>query len=169
MSFKRALFDEFADNSGHAAENAVVKEQLAADRHFQFVERCQRVHVRQHIVNKGIIVAASPQKFLKIQREHLVIGLVADTVALNLAVVNAEHGTAANDVEPAVDLEEFERGRNVGKLLQFIEENQGFALNKPLRRIDTRDIFDDIRRFVAVRVIILYFGSSTKLIVITLV
>ena len=109
------------------------------------------MHVRQHIVNKGIIVAASPQKCLKIQREHLVIGLVADTVALNLAVVNAEHGTAANDVEPAVNLEEFERGRNVGKLLQFIEENQGFALNKPLRRIDTRDIFDDIRRFVAVR------------------
>ena len=38
-----------------------------------------------------------------------------------------------------------------GKLLQFIEENQGFALNKPLRRVDARDIFDDIRRFVAVR------------------
>ena len=106
--------------------------------------------MRQHIVDKGIIVAAGPQKFLKIQREHFVIGLVTDTVALNFAVVNAEHGTAANDVEPAVDLEEFERGRNVGKLLQFIEENQGFALNKPLRRVDARDIFDDIRRFVAV-------------------
>lgn len=44
------------------AEDAVVEEQLAADRHFQFVERRQRTHVCQHIVNKRIVVAAGPQK-----------------------------------------------------------------------------------------------------------
>ena len=126
VSFKRALFDEFADNSGHAAENAVVKEQLAADRQFQFVERRQRAHVRQHIVNKASSYAAGPTKFLKIQREHLVIGLVADTVALNFTVVETEHGTAANDVEPAVDLEEFERGRNVGETPAVHRRKSGF-------------------------------------------
>ena len=60
----------------------------------------------QHIFDEGIVIAFGPQEFLEIQREHLVVRLVAHAVALDFPVIDAQHGAAADHIESAVNLEE---------------------------------------------------------------
>ena len=105
----------------------------------------------QHIFNEVIVIAFRPQEFLKIQREHFIISLIAHAVALNFPIIDAQHGAAADHIESAVDFEEFQRCGNFWKLLQFIKEYQCFALDKPFGRVHSGDVLDDIVCLISIR------------------
>lgn len=57
--------------------------------------------------------------------------------------MNSEQGAAADYVVISVNRKEFQRGCNIWKFLNFIEENKGFVFDKSCIRIDTRNIFDN--------------------------
>ena len=61
---------------------------------FDLTKKLLPHHMRQHILYKIRLIALRPQKFLKIKRMHLIIRLIADTVALDSAIVNPQQRTA---------------------------------------------------------------------------
>ena len=84
----------------------------------------------KEILDKSIIISFSPEKFFKIERKHFIINFIADTVAFNFLIIDAEHGPAADDIETPINTKKFQRGSNVRKILQFIKENQSAARDK---------------------------------------
>ena len=64
---KGTFYNEFTNNSGHSAQDAVVKKERAAHRHLYLVEGREISHMLQHIFDEGIVISFSPQEFLEIQ------------------------------------------------------------------------------------------------------
>ena len=149
-AFKRALFYELTDHRRHSAQDTVVQKQGAANGQLHLVEGLQGPHMFQHLLDEGLVIALSPKKLLEVHGVHFVVRLIAHAVAFDFPVVDAQHGTAADHVKPAVQLEKFQGSRDVRKLLQFVEKQQGFPRKKALGRVEPGDILDDVLGFVPV-------------------
>ena len=104
----------------------------------------------QHIFDEAIVIALCPQEFLKIQREHLIIRFVADAVAFDFPVVDAQHGAAADHIESAIDFKELQCCSNIRELLQFIKKYQGFTFDKPFGRVHSGNVLDDVLCLVSI-------------------
>ena len=76
---------------------------------------------------------------------------VAHAVAFDSFVVHAKHRAAANHIEATVFLKEFQRRGTFRELRYFIEENQRFPIDKLLRRIQQRNVFNNRRSGISVR------------------
>ncbi len=117
----------------------------------------------KHIFNGFFTVTGRPQKFLEVHRVHLVIFFVAHAVALDFAVVHAEHGTAAYYIESAVNTKEFECGGNFGKLRYFVKKYKRFSRNEFCGGFYKRYIFYDIGCGIPVRYYRLVFFVPYKI------
>ena len=118
--------------------------------HLQLVEWAQLPHMQKHIFNRCSLIALCPQKFLKVHREHIVIFFIADTVAFDFFIIHAQHGAAADHIEPTVLIEKLEGRCNFRKFCNFIKKQQRFVRNKFPGWVNHRYIFDNGGRLIAV-------------------
>ena len=118
--------------------------------HLQFVEWAQFPHMPKHIFNRCSLIALCPQKFLKVHREHIVIFFIADTVAFDFFIIHAQHGAAADHIEPTVLIEKLEGRCNFRKFCNFIKKQQRFVRNKFPGWVNQRYIFDNRGCLIAV-------------------
>ena len=89
----------------------------------------------QQILDYIVLISFCPKEFFEIHGTHLIISLISYTVRLDFLVVHSEHGSTADDIESSILLEELQRCGNIGKVRDFIEEDQRFSRNESHRRI----------------------------------
>ena len=87
---KIAVFNEALHHRGHPAEDAVIHKQRFVGAHFGRVEGRQGPHVLQQILHGVITIAPRPEELLEVHGAHLIVRLVADTVAVDLLVMDAQ-------------------------------------------------------------------------------
>lgn len=104
----------------------------------------------QQAVHETAVIALCPQELLKIRGVYLVVRLIAHAVALDLPIIDPQHGPAADHIEAAIDTEEFQRSGDVGELLELVKEEQGLAWQEPLARVQAGNIFDNRVRLIPI-------------------
>ena len=138
---KISILNKAFYNGGHAAHDDIVEKSPVHHVVKCFIQCLGSNHMAEEVFRKGVVVPECPQVLLKIQRIHLVIGFVSNTVAFNTFVAYTEERSAADDVKPSVLLKEFQCRSNVRILLDLIKKQQSLPRDKCFRRIDSADIF----------------------------
>ena len=142
-AFKGAAFDVGAHDGWHAAEHTVIEKKSVKNGELQLAERALFLHVAENILHGVLAIAFCPEKLFEIEGAHFVVGFVADAVALDPAVVDAEHGAAANDIEATVQGEKFQTRGDLGKFLELVKNKECVVRQKFFGRIQEGDVFDD--------------------------
>ena len=128
----------------------MIQEQITICSHSSFRKRISRLHMPHHFFDSSIVIAFCPQKFLKIHRMHVIICLIAHTVALYSLIGDTQQRTAADYIKAAVNLKKFQGRNDFRIILKFVKKKQRLSRLKMLRRIYPRNISDHLIRFVSV-------------------
>ena len=115
------------------------------------VERADIPDMGIDVVEEEILIAARPHELFEIKRPQREIRLVTNGNTANALVVYPQKRTARNHVEAPVLLEKLESRRYVGKLLDFIEEDEGSSRNEFQAWVYQRHLAYDGLRLVALR------------------
>lgn len=145
------LLDVGFHDFGHAAQEAVVQEESVVLVHFQLGKRGEALHMGEHVCGETFSIALCPKKLLKVHGGHLKVFLVADTVALDPAIVQSQHGAAQDDVVVSFELEKLQTGCDVRKFLDFIKNEKRLVWNQRYLWREDGNIAENVFFAVAVR------------------
>ena len=137
-------------HTGHTAQYAIIKKQIPAHRQRKFPERLSLRHVCKKIIGQIISVTFRPEELFKIQRVHLIIRLISDTVALNPSVADPQERPAADHIITAVKLKKLKRSRNIREILYFIKNNERLSLRKAFGRVDPGNVLHNVLRLITI-------------------
>ena len=115
------------------------------------------------VVDMFFSITFCPQEFLKIKGMHCIISLVAHTIGSDVLVIQTHHRTRADDIISSILAEKLEAGGAVGKLLQFIEENERITRHETESWVQEGELFGDRICRVTLRKSLFKFGVRDKI------